>query len=79
MQDVHADIHTFRQGQKKGLIDVDKDPIKAVAGNVGDGIATPFFELVKYKRTAVVAGAAAPGRRCRWHDRFSVSLRRKTP
>ncbi|MDX1715710.1 MAG: cell division protein ZapE [Anderseniella sp.] len=34
MQDVHADIHTFRQGQKKGLIDVDKDPIKAVAGSI---------------------------------------------
>jgi cell division protein ZapE len=31
MQEVHGDIHEFRQSQKKGLIDEAKDPIKVVA------------------------------------------------
>jgi cell division protein ZapE len=34
MQEVHGDIHTFRQSQKKGLIDEAKDPIKAVAASI---------------------------------------------
>ena len=34
MQEVHRDIHAFRQGQKRGLIEAEKDPIKAVAGRL---------------------------------------------
>lgn len=34
MQDVHRDIHVYRQGQRKGLIDMSSDPIKAVASQI---------------------------------------------
>ena len=34
MQDVHQDIHAYRQGQKQGLIDAASDPIKAVAAQI---------------------------------------------
>ena len=34
MQEVHRDIHAYREGQKKGLIDQGSDPIKAVAAQL---------------------------------------------
>ena len=34
MQEVHRDIHAYREGQKKGLIDQGSDPIRAVAGQL---------------------------------------------
>ena len=34
MQEVHRDIHAFRQGQKQGLIEESKDSIKAVASQL---------------------------------------------